>query len=382
MRPARFLTLIFALFVLFPSAAKSQGADPKSDLATNAALQYWQAFAQLPTLDKEQEKLLADWNTVSLDDPAVQKLLATSQNSMTYLRRAAKLPRCDWGLDYNDGISLLLPHLAKGRDLARLACLHARREFEAGNRKRARFDAIAIMTLARHVGNEPIIICVAVRYAIEGMVVNLFAPYLLELKPSHAEAKAAFDALPSAPTLLPSIVTEKQFFIEWMIKKVKEEEVRKPGAGIELWKNLLSAPETPEELRQISSIEKMTKLLEDLLPVSDELARLVALPKEQFDVQYPVFKERINVTNPLAVITLPAIEKILAKEHFSQARFAMLLAAIAVNESGPDKIREFKDPFGSGPFEYRKLDRGFELRSKLVFEGQPVTLTVGRPQKP
>lgn len=32
----------------------------------------------------------------------------------------------------------------------------------------------------------------------------------------------------------------------------------------------------------------------------------------------------------------------------------------------------------SRPFEYQVLDKGFELKSKLMFEGQPVTLKVGR----
>ena len=54
---------------------------------------------------------------------------------------------------------------------------------------------------------------------------------------------------------------------------------------------------------------------------------------------------------------------------------------IAVAESGPNKLEEIKDPFGSGPFEYRPLEKGFELKSKLLFEGQPVTLTVGQRKK-
>lgn len=55
----------------------------------------------------------------------------------------------------------------------------------------------------------------------------------------------------------------------------------------------------------------------------------------------------------------------------------MLLAAAAVVESGPEKLAGLKDPFGDGPFEYKKTDGGFELTSKLQFEGKPVTLKVG-----
>jgi hypothetical protein len=52
--------------------------------------------------------------------------------------------------------------------------------------------------------------------------------------------------------------------------------------------------------------------------------------------------------------------------------------AIAVVESGPEKLANIKDPFGNGPFGYRKLDTGFELSSKLLENGKPVTLTVGQ----
>jgi hypothetical protein len=39
------------------------------------------------------------------------------------------------------------------------------------------------------------------------------------------------------------------------------------------------------------------------------------------------------------------------------------------------------DPFGNGPFEYRAWEEGFELKSKLLFKGQAVMLTVGKGKK-
>jgi hypothetical protein len=56
-------------------------------------------------------------------------------------------------------------------------------------------------------------------------------------------------------------------------------------------------------------------------------------------------------------------------------------AALAVVQGGPDKLKDIKDPFGDGPFEYRTLDKGFELKSKLLYQDKPVTLTVGQGKK-
>ena len=392
MRLLRFLILALALGMLWPLAAASlqaQEAIPAggTELAANAAIQYWQAIAQMPSLDKDQEKLLLEdwnnpeaWHKIPLD-PEAQKLIAASQNSLMYLHRGAKLKRCDWGLDYGDGISLLMPHLAKCRDLARLAALRARSEFERGNWEAARNDAAAIMALARHVGRDPFMICLLVRYGLEGMVVDLVAPYVPEIKASHAQAVAMFEAMPEAATLQQAVSAEKKYMAQWMIRKIREEEQRKPGAGLELWNQFLDGDSVSDSIQRGKTFEEAIQLTTNVLPVYDDLARLLALPKDQFDAQYPAFKQKTKTDNPLAGTILPSIDVIRAKQERGQARLAMLLASSAVAESGPEKLKEIKDPFGDGPFEYKALDQGFELKSKLLFEGQPVTLVVGQRKK-
>ena len=68
----------------------------------NAALQYWQSFALLPRLDEEQEQILKDWRAPI--DVATRELLEESRTALMYIRRAAQLRHCDWGLDYRDGV--------------------------------------------------------------------------------------------------------------------------------------------------------------------------------------------------------------------------------------------------------------------------------------
>jgi hypothetical protein len=346
----------------------------------NAALQYWQAFAQMPALDKPQEKLLEDWNKVPLD-AAAQKLIAASRQSLMFLRRAAKLPNCDWGLDYNDGISLMLPHIAKAKTLALLAALDARNEFEQGHWGAGREDATAIMTLARHVGRDPILICAVVRYRIEGYAIDLIAPYLPELKANLSKAAAAYEALPAAATLPQGVIAEKKYMAEWLVGKLRETEQRRPGSWRDLWKGVLDETVIPEGVKRVGSFERAVKMTEDLLPVYDELAKLVAAPAGEFDRRYPEFLQRAEAINPMARVLLPAMKNVVAAERRTQARWAMLFAAVAVIQDGPDKLKDIKDPFGTGPFDYRALDQGFELRSKLIDRDQPVTLTVGRAKR-
>jgi hypothetical protein len=380
----RLYHLAFTLLVVLASStpfAQAEWAGEKSGLGDNAALQYWQAFAHLPVLDEQQQKLLDDWRTVSLDDPEVKKIIDQSHKSMTYLRRASRIEKCDWGLEYNDGIAMLLPHLAKARDLARIAALYSRNQCEQGNGPALQANAMAMMTMARHIAKDPIMICLLVRYLIEGLTVDLIAPYVPEGKAPYDHALAAFESLPPAPDLRDCIQAEKTFFVEWMIRKFQEEEDREAGASVKLWHQMIG-PNAPKELKAVGSYREMVTLTSELPPVYDELLVLTELPKSQFEKKYPEFKKRVSADNELVRFYLPDVESLQAKEQRNTARIAMLLAGIAVAESGPERLKDLKDPFGDRPFEYRAVDNGFELESKLEYEGKPVTLTLGgRPSE-
>jgi hypothetical protein len=345
---------------------------PVSD---NAALQYWQAFAMLPALDAEQEKLLENCTTAPLD-AAATKLLDQSHASLMFLTRGAKLRQCDWGLDYHDGISLLLPHLAKARTLARIATLEGRRAFAAGQSDRARDMAFGMMTLARQVGRDHTLVSVLVCYALEGLTIDLVAPHIPDLKASYADAVKQFESLPPSPQLDQAVECEKRL-ADSIIRQLKEAEQRRPGGWRDVWRNMLS-PDSPDSLKNLDSLEQIIKLSEGFQATYDELAQLVALPPAEFDAQFPGFVERARGASPWADLMLPAMNKVVAAQRRAQVRMAMLLASIAFVEGGEQKLAEIKDPFGDGPFAYRKLETGFELSSKLTEDGKPVTLKIGQ----
>jgi hypothetical protein len=82
-------------------------------------------------------------------------------------------------------------------------------------------------------------------------------------------------------------------------------------------------------------------------------------------------------TNPLAEQVLPRMEKVLSAEMRAKVRWEMLLAAIAVAEGGPSRLKGFQDPAGAGPFQYEKLAGGFRLQSAFKDQDQPMALTFG-----
>jgi hypothetical protein len=351
-------------------APRSLELPPVSD---NAALQYWQAFAMLPALDANQEKMLEMPLDGPLNDAAV-KLVDQSHASLLYLHRGAKLRKCDWGLDYRDGISMLLPHVAKSRTLARLAALDARRAFEAGQSDRARDDAYGMFALARQVGGDHTLVSMLVCYSIEEMAIDVVAPYVPQINASYDQAVKMFQTLPPSPPLSQGVFCEK-LLSRSIINQLQQAEDRQAGSWRKLWQLDMQAP---EPLKNVESLAKLVQYMEEFHSVYDELAQLTTLPPREFDAKYPAFVERAEAASPVAKLLLPAMRKVVTAQRRSQARTEMLLAAIAVVEGGPEKLKSIKDPFGDGPFQYQKLDEGFRLSSMLQVDGKPVTLVIGQ----
>jgi hypothetical protein len=347
---------------------------------TNAALKYWQAFGLLPALDKDQEKLVEEWSKVPLD-AAARKVIDQSRNSVEYLHRGAKLDRCDWAPDYEDGIWLLLPHLGKARTLARLTALTARSEFEQGNAKAGWGHIVDLLRLARHVEVDPIMVNQLVGYSIETTAIDAAAPHLPGLKDALADAPAAIDRLPAAMSLAHMLSAEQANFLRATVRQLKAAEEKKPGSWQDVWKGLFAGDENPGNRALADSaktLDQAVKLVEGLIPLYDELAKLAELPPKEFGARYPEFVRKAEADNPLAKAILPAVDKVGAAQRRAEARLAMFKAAIAVVRGGSDALKGTKDPFGDGPFEYRAVGAGFELKSKLIYKDQPVTLTVGK----
>jgi hypothetical protein len=303
--------------------------------------------------------------------------------SLKYLRRGAALPRCDWSLDYEDGVGLLLPHLARARTLAAYAALRSRQAAADGRPADGLDDVLAVFALGRHVA-DPIMVSMLVDYAVEHVAIDATTRLLPDLDAAGLRRVAErLDTLPPAATLEQTIQSERQNFKGWVIRWLKD--LERSGAGdlrAKVRALLDPSPDSEEILKLVddNSAKRLIQVLENLGPFYDEQCRLVVLPRDQFLAQWPDLQKRQS-TNAVARAILPATAKVLDARDRYRARFAMLKAAVAVVRDGQAALAKHPDPFGSGPFEYKALPQGFELRSKLTLEGKPVTLTVGPPEK-
>ncbi|HEX4588448.1 MAG TPA: hypothetical protein VH120_00855, partial [Gemmataceae bacterium] len=324
---------VVAVIALLPAAGATAARQPAQP--TVAALKYWQAFAQLPPRDDAQQKRLADWRTTPLDQ-AARRLATDGEKSMQYLRRGAAISRCDWSLDYEDGVSLLLPHLDKARTLTLLTCLRARIARADGHPEQEVENLLAAMTLGRHVA-DPIMVSQLVGQSIESHAGEAIALLLPDLQPASVKKVAErLDMLPAGTTLDQTILTERDYFGGWTIRWLKnmeqngERDIR--GKVREL---LLGNEDTAEVMKLLDdgSAKRLIEAMEALKPYYEEQRRLVALRRDQFQAQWPEF-ERKQSANPLAKLMMPALVKVIDARDRAKAKLELLKAAVAITRDG------------------------------------------------
>ena len=376
-----FKSLCFALALVLPCAAPA-AAD---DLAANAALKYWQAFATLPKTD---EKTTPEWLSMPLDAKAKGRV-ADAGYSLEQMHYAAALPRCVWAVNMEeDGIGTRLPHCQAARTLAGLACLRARLRFAEGDKDGAVDDAADAITLGRHISTDGTIIAVLVGVAIDAQATDALAAHLPDLdKAALKKLAARLEALPPGGTMAEAMRSaELHGGLDWFVRQVKAAKDEAQLAQLLEGMSKTEGSPSPDDGRKMVEAwggkEGILKYAEQARPLYEEAAAKMGLPPEEFDKAWGAKEKEMAAANPVFKLLFPAAGNVRRAEARYQARQALRKAALAILSDGPDAAKAQRDPFGDGPFEYEPFEGGFVLRSKLKAQDKPVSLTVGRrPEK-
>jgi hypothetical protein len=118
--------------------------------------------------------------------------------------------------------------------------------------------------------------------------------------------------------------------------------------------------------------------LAGIIAAASKGAAVLSVPREQVQPALDAYLAERQAAGMLATIVLtPKPEHLRLLNEESEARSAMLRAAIAMRLNGPDALKTIRDPFGDGPFDYKATPHGFELSSRLQKRGEHVKLTIG-----
>lgn len=369
-----------AIALVLIGAVRCLGADipgDRSDLGDNAALQYWQGFAELPVLDPAEQKALENCENIGLDG-AADALLDKARPSLMYLHRGERLQRCAWGLDYKDGPNLLMPHLGKARALARFAVLHMRQQLTRHQWHAGAEDTLALLRFARHVGVDPVLIARIVDTGIEFLTIEQLAPFLPDMDaPSLKLLADGLATLAPAATLQSCIIDDRRFTAEPLAQRLQQAALAKDSRLKDILDAFVDPQSSTRLTKELETTAHAAACSRDFPRLYDEILAMSELPSAEFAKQYRDFENAI-ARNPLALGMLPNLQGLRAAFDRQQTRMELLRAAIAVVQGGSERVKDVKDPFGDGPFQFRGLDHGFVLTSKLVYRGEPVSLTFGQ----
>jgi len=135
------LKLLILALSIFAIASRASAQIPLPPDTKNAALRYWIAFSEMQDLstDKATQDLLE--KTVSgealWDEKKIAPILDANKFAIDIMQRATKLPDCDWGLEYEQGIRASIAYAPRARALSRLNTLEGMRQLAAGNTQSA-----------------------------------------------------------------------------------------------------------------------------------------------------------------------------------------------------------------------------------------------------
>jgi len=369
-------------------------ADAPSDLGANAALKYWQAFAALPRLtNADEQKLNAECVTMPLDAHA-RELVTKAEYAFKMMHGGAALPRCEWAVGFEEGVTTRLPQAEAARALTSLACLRARIRFEEVRDAEAVDDLIAALTLARQVSRDGYLVSILVRYASEERLSQTLAAHMPNLNDTILnDLKTRLGALPPGGSTAQAVRDEEKSGLDWLVRAIKEAERRVKGGEDE--KQVLASL-TEEAVREFvekcgGTIEGVLKAAEEMRPWYAQTAEKWDLPLDQFDKE----QERVATqyaSNPLFKMFTPGIIKVRQAQARADVRRALLAAAIDIQLGGrqalKEALRSHPDPVVGGQFDYQEFEGYFELRSKwrlgsrpLYRDDSPLALTVGQRGK-
>lgn len=375
------------LIVLLFSAGRAYCAEPeqRSDLGHNAALIYWQAFNEMKDMSQEQDHVFDQWIIADrkgvesgLTKDQLDNLFSRLERAVSLMRKAAAIVPCDWGVDYNEGPSVQLPHLALARQLGRAAAFCAQRSWQKGDPKAAAEDLRACVILARHAGNDgrDTVIGELVQIAIEGIAQKAAAALMTDRTAADLLADALGNLTKGSPANLSEngMRTERNLFMPWLRRNLADStaEARKRFIGelgdeakSDVAQRLINAQ--PDELR--NWLEQLDKLYV-------EWAAAMRLPYAEHLVKA---KELVSEMNPLETVVMPSLFRLRYSDEQYRVKWAMVRAGIAIRRDGESALGKVTDPSDGTPFGYKALEGGaFQLTSALTLEGQgPIALTFG-----
>ncbi len=294
---------LIALTLLIASPIVAQ-VPPGAD--NNAALRYWNAFAQMSDAsitEAQSRQLEAIANGASAwDESAFGKLVDDNAEAVETMVRGTSFPYCAWGLDFKLGAATPIPQIPRGRALARLNVLTAQRLAAQGNSKDATIHLLAGIRFAQDLSQDMSLIGVLTGKLALASDLNAAAALAQSNKLSKSDREKLAQAVRALPPDIfdwsQSIRKESAAIQDALVQleqaKDPAQYLAKWGVNYGNWNGKLRP--NIEEIRQYDS-------------VMADAARAFRLPTAQADKQLATVTATINGMGPAVRAFTPSLSR-------------------------------------------------------------------------
>jgi hypothetical protein len=333
--------------------ARVNRAEPAPALSDNAALGYYSFWLAVNADDNKafsEHCGTQEWGK-PLPAPLTEALVREQPNIQKLLR-TTRMKHCDFGRDFSEVFELLLPELSKMRGIARMFKADANRLILEGKVDDAAERYAAIFDLARHCGQDRVLISSLVSIAIANVPVSdLVEDHGAGLltKTGRAKVLAAIDRLNGTEGfgVKRSIEGERELAINGSVAKYDG-----PDAGRKFADTCLAMAFSSDEK---SRSETATKALDEirqmdgaalraagqqLKPYYDEVIKAWDLPDAQDRLKKLTEAASAGEYGPLGVHLLPALNRCRTSEQ--KGLDAVNSVAAALRQADKDEEQDAK----------------------------------------
>ncbi|HSU53970.1 MAG TPA: hypothetical protein VLT36_07940 [Candidatus Dormibacteraeota bacterium] len=395
------------------TGAALAGQSPQLRTDINPALLYYQGFltAPDPMANVDSDYLNSKKAREQKWPEKFGTILAGYDHEFEFVRQAAhaKVP-CDWGVDLSRGPETMLPHLGRAKFACQVGQWRTIWALQNGRQENARDELVAAFVLGRNAGSGDLFISALIQGIVEGMCCTTIAAHFGEFTPeTFQQIVEGFDAAPARHSMAACVKSERELG-DWVLKKVLELQKTFPSDNAKFMtglhdSGLVTALSTigytnfwPRLVAASGGTsDGVLKLLRETEPLWPRISEIMTAPQPEYDAKVKQFTvDTGNSQNPFFTLFYALFNgwdlgtthfKLRQREFRAETQVAMVHAAAAYKLRGEPALKSVTDPFGNGPFAYKRFefkgkDRGFELKSAYTGADAPFVMIFVEKQGP
>lgn len=360
---------------------------PPPTPVSGAAVFYNQAFAAMPKLSEEDEKIVYNKPDQPWDASKATQLLERFDPSLKLIEQGAMEHECEWGLDLNLAPEILCSQ-TNGLKLVQVLCnVRAHLHLEQGNVQAAVDDLLLSFRFGRQLETPELIINHLIRINTNRVSINFAAVHLSEFdNNSLQKLYQGIIALPHSRPMREAVASERKIWVSYFNNHIAK-------TVIEATKNIQNA-EIPKPIEEIAitrgwPIKLLVYWIKRYEEKSLELEKLMGLPYVEARPQLDAFERNLKRNRWLngiyASSILPGEIELRRKEVQMESVWTIFLTALNAQIHDPSSVHaelmKLRDPYDNGPLEWKDVPGGIEVKLKAPPDKKTMTLMVELAKK-